>query len=146
MRASLEDWKHIILRFKSVLLWEKQWHTSAIVGVTSTLFMVLWLADASFLTLLSFIGLTVTLADYLVPTVSASLFKSEEWTKDKEEQLEEICRIAVALKHQIVCHSAYFMSLRTTKPKMVRYFRSIDLNKLKSAFSSKNFNNSLISM
>ena len=44
------------------------------------------------LTLLSMIGLLVTLLDYAVPRIQAKLFPENSWSPEKERKLENICQ------------------------------------------------------
>lgn len=120
LRHSLSGWKEILLATKAILLWEKQWHPTAIIGCTSILFMFVWLADPSILTMLSMIGLTVTLADYLVPLIGPSIFKKDSWTNTEEVAYEDLCRSMVVYKTKMMVSFYYYVLMRTTRPKMVR--------------------------
>ena len=48
--------------------------------------------DPNMLTLLSMIGLLVTLLDYAVPRIQAKLFPENSWSPEKERKLENICQ------------------------------------------------------
>ena len=52
-------------------------------------------ADLTTLTLLSVLGLLVTLLDYLAPLVAAKVFPADSWNRDKEKKLESLCRALV---------------------------------------------------
>ena len=52
-------------------------------------------ADLTTLTLLSVLGLLLTLLDYLTPIVAAKVFPADSWNKDKEKKLDSLCRALV---------------------------------------------------
>lgn len=81
--------------------------------------MFLWLADPSLLTTIAVLGLIVTLADYLLPTVLSSFVNQENWTVTKEKQFENICRIIIIYKTKFATSFHSFYLLRTTRPKIV---------------------------
>ena len=66
-------------------------------GSLTTIFLTLWYYDPSFVTLISLIGLTVTLADYIVPRVIPLIAKPENWTGKKEKQLEQVGNLSYSL-------------------------------------------------
>uniref|UniRef100_A0A1B6I0Y5 RETREG1-3/ARL6IP-like N-terminal reticulon-homology domain-containing protein n=1 Tax=Homalodisca liturata TaxID=320908 RepID=A0A1B6I0Y5_9HEMI len=118
LKRELEGWREIILQLHSVLLWENQWYPGLVAGVSTAVFTLLWLLEPSLLTTVSFIGLLVTLLDYLVPTVCAGLYRPENWTGAKEKQFEEICR-TLALCYSAASHQLQaFKELKVTSPKL----------------------------
>ena len=56
------------------------------------------------LTLMSVCGLVMTLLDYIIPKVVASVFSEDSWTSEKEKKLEQICQ-------EMVSNYLYFFSL-----------------------------------
>ncbi|KAF5300234.1 hypothetical protein FQR65_LT09188 [Abscondita terminalis] len=118
LKDSFESWKEIILLVHSVLLWEKNWYPGAILGGTSFLFLTLWLVDASILSTLSILGLTITISDYVVPIVAAVMFKPESWCKDKDQEFYDICRNIVGYKMKLEESLSTFYETRVTNPKM----------------------------
>lgn len=119
LRNNLQAWREILVLSKSILLWEKQWYPTAIVGANTIFFMFLWLSDPNILTIVSTLGLFVTLADYFVPVLASSIFKPDNWTKDKEIQYEDICRAIVVYKTKILLSCQCYIVMRSTRPRMV---------------------------
>lgn len=139
LRESVEGWEELILRIYNILLWEKQWHPLAIIGVTSSIFIFIWLSEMSTLTVLCLTGLILTLCDYMVPAISATFFKSEQWSSEKENIITSICEdfILYKTKLRIACGSYYRM--RITNPKM--YFTMTILTLILLAWIGNTLNN-----
>jgi len=118
LKRELEGWREIVLQLHSVLLWEKNWYPGVIAGISTTLFLLLWLVEPSLLSTVSCAGLLATLLDYLVPTLSARLFNPAQWTGAQEKLFEEICcsivQVYAAFSHQVVA----FKDLKVTSPKL----------------------------
>jgi len=139
MKHSLESWREIILPIHSVLLWEKNWHPGAIISGTTFLFLSLWLLDPSVLTTVSILGLTVTISDYVVPMLTAAIFKQEAWTAAKDTTLYNFCRGIVVYRAKVEVSCAAFYVMRTSKPKM--YYGSTILTLAFLAWIGNSFNN-----
>lgn len=122
LKRSLEGWREIILATQSILLWEKQWHPTAILGASSFIFFLLWLIDPSLLTTIAVIGLIATISDYLVPTMSSGLFRNDNWTGAHEKKLEDLCRMLVIYYTHMTTLMGSFYLMRTVRPKMVILF------------------------
>lgn len=118
VKRSLEGWREILLNAHSILLWEKQWHPGAVFGALSAVFLLLWAFDPSILTTLATIGLLVTVGDYLVPTIAASIFRQDNWTGAKEKKFDEICRNIVFYYTQISTLCASYYLMRSVRPKI----------------------------
>ncbi|XP_054271363.1 ADP-ribosylation factor-like protein 6-interacting protein 1 [Macrosteles quadrilineatus] len=118
LKRELEGWREIVLQMNSVLLWEKNWYPGVLAGASTILFMLLWLAEPSLLSAVSCAGLLITLLDYLVPTLSATMYNPALWTGAQEKQFENICRTLVqtyaTATHQLVA----FKDLKLTSPKL----------------------------
>lgn len=81
--------------------------------------MFLWLSEPSLLTTISVLGLIVTLADYLMPSVLASLCNGNNWSHGKEKQVDDICRTVILYKTKVECSCRSFYGMRTSRPKIV---------------------------
>lgn len=82
---------------------------------------MLWLLDPSLLTAVSSVGLIVTLLDYLVPTVSASLYSPAHWTGAMEKQYEDICK-ALVHSYNVTTQQVFaFLDLKVSSPKLVTF-------------------------
>ncbi|XP_046688556.1 ADP-ribosylation factor-like protein 6-interacting protein 1, partial [Homalodisca vitripennis] len=119
LKRELEGWREIILQLHSPCCYGRtSGNPGLVAGVSTAIFTLLWLLEPSLLTTVSFIGLLVTLLDYLVPTVCAGLYRPENWTGAKEKQFEEICR-TLALCYSAASHQLQaFKELKVTSPKL----------------------------
>ncbi|KAK5645339.1 hypothetical protein RI129_006639 [Pyrocoelia pectoralis] len=127
LKNSFESWREVIVLVHSILLWEKNWYPSAIVGGTSFVFCSLWILDPSVLTTFSILGLTITISDYIVPIVSAALFRSELWTDEKEEEFKKFCGNIVTFKFKLDTLITRFYNMRSSNPKMYYGFTILSL-------------------
>ncbi|EFA10290.2 ADP-ribosylation factor-like protein 6-interacting protein 1 isoform X1 [Tribolium castaneum] len=143
LRHGLENWREIILGAKRVLVWEKQWHPTAIVGGSTILFTFLWLLDPSILTVFSVFGLVLTIFDYLIPSIGSSMFKPEMWTARKEQEYEEFCTNVILYKARLELSWARFYKMKSTNRKMYFLLTMITLSAL--AWIGCTFNNLFLS-
>ncbi|XP_019875468.1 ADP-ribosylation factor-like protein 6-interacting protein 1 isoform X2 [Aethina tumida] len=118
LKQSLEPLKELVVQANSVLLWEKDWHSSAIVGATTAFFTFTWLCDPSFLTMLSLLGIFITLADYTLPLIVNSLFKNEHWSAHKQKKFDEFCTNVILYKTKTELSITTFYKMRVNNPKM----------------------------
>lgn len=118
LRLSMEPWREVILQINSILLWEKQWHSTALLAGTSFLFTLLWISNPNVLTVVSLIGLIATVSDYLLPTVLSAIFKSDTWSPEKQKQYEEICTNIVLYKTKTELLISSYSRMRVTNPKV----------------------------
>ncbi|KAG5886310.1 hypothetical protein JTB14_003463 [Gonioctena quinquepunctata] len=118
LRLSMETYRELMLHGNSLLLWEKQWHPSAIIGGCTVFFMLLWLCEPTILTVLSLTGLLITLADYVLPLITSSIFKADTWNNGKQKQYEEICTNIILYKTKFELLIASYYRLRVTNPKV----------------------------
>ncbi|KRT81609.1 hypothetical protein AMK59_5964 [Oryctes borbonicus] len=157
LKAAVKNWREIILPISSVILWEKPWHPCALIGGmylhklyyskcrcdfilgTTILFMSIWLLDPSLLTAISIIGLTITISDYIVPLLTASMMKGDTWSEKKEKQLDEVCLMLLKYFNVIVNRASTFCELRTFKPKL--YYSCTIIVLMLLAWIGNNINN-----
>lgn len=124
MKRDLEGWREVILPINSILLWEKKSYCGFIAGTTTAVFLLLWHNDPSILTTVSFLGLAITIADYLVPTLTSHLYNADSWTSAKERKLESICRNLAANKSSFINKTKCFYHMRKDRPKLVSCIQS----------------------
>lgn len=117
LRISMENWKPIILHLNSILMWDKQWHPTAIAVATTVMFMLLWLSEANILTVICLLGLTITMLDYAVPSVSSSIFKSSI-TEEEQRQYDHICTNIIFYKTKLELLFTSYYRMRVTNPKL----------------------------
>ena len=68
------------------------------------------------LTLLSIIGLVVTLLDYLGPILIDKIFCSTQWTGEKEKKLDNVCKSVVNTTFFVSSCWTSLSNLKTTSP------------------------------
>ncbi|KAJ8950407.1 hypothetical protein NQ318_003683, partial [Aromia moschata] len=118
LKISMETWREVILKANEILLWEKQWHPTALIGGCTVLFMLLWLFEPNILTVISLLGLVITVGDYILPSVISSIFKSELWTVEKQRQYEEICTNVILYKTKLELLISSYYRMRVTNSKL----------------------------
>lgn len=126
LKRFLEGWRMVVLPLKSVILWEQQWHPCAIVGLLSTLFLVIWLMDLNTLATVAVIGLILNFIDFIVPVVCNFLYGPTSWTGQHEKKFEDICKSIVNSYNNGLQSIQTFYSLRETNPYMY-YIISISM-------------------
>lgn len=75
--------------------------------------------EPSLLSTVSVTLLLVTLLDYLVPTLSASLCDPSHWTAAKEKSYEQICATLAHTYTVTVLQVRAFRDLKVSSPKLV---------------------------
>merc|ERR1712127_247944 len=75
-----------------------------------------WYLDPTLVTLLSLIGLFLSLADYLGPKILDKIFKPESWTGEKEKRLEGGCQSLVSLSLLLSSLSFSLSSMKHSSP------------------------------
>lgn len=91
LKRQMESWREVVLPLNSILLWEKPWYPVLILGLTTTIFCMVWILEPALLTLISLTLLVLVLADYFVPTMISIWCTADSWTGQKEKKLNEIC-------------------------------------------------------
>ncbi|XP_045474604.1 ADP-ribosylation factor-like protein 6-interacting protein 1 isoform X2 [Harmonia axyridis] len=142
VKNKLENWKEIILPLYKILIWEKQWHPFAVAGVSTAIFLFIWLTDMSVLTTFSLLGLFATLCDYLVPIISTSFIKPDSWTPQKEALYDTICGEILIIKMKLELDCSMYCRMRESHPKMYFAVTTFALGIL--AWFGNLFNNLLI--
>lgn len=78
-----------------------------------------WMLDPSLLTTVSCICLFITVLDYVVPTITASICNPVNWTAAKEKQLEDICKAIVNNQTLTTQYWLAIKDLKASRPKLV---------------------------
>jgi len=92
VKRRIEGVREIVLVVDSVLSWEKEWYPAVTSGSLSLLFLLVWYKDPSMLTLMSVVGLLITVLDFAIPRLQAKLFPESAWSAEKERKLDQICQ------------------------------------------------------
>lgn len=82
--------------------------------------MLLWLSEPSTLTIISLIGLFLTIGDYILPTIVYSLYKNEDWDRERQQKYEEICTNLIIFRTKLELLLTSYYRMRLTNPKLVR--------------------------
>ncbi|XP_060528179.1 ADP-ribosylation factor-like protein 6-interacting protein 1 [Cylas formicarius] len=118
LKLSMEPWRELILQVNDALLWEKPWHPTALLCGNTLVFFMLFMFSPNVLTILSILGLIITLADCFMPVVLGNVFKSDTWTVEKQKQYEEICTNIVLYKTKMELLWSSYGRLRVTNSKL----------------------------
>lgn len=116
LKRRLEGWREMVILINSILIWKKKWYPGLIVGITSTLFIILYTANPSVLTTVAICGLALTLFDYFVPLISSTMCPSDSWTTNKEKQLDLICQEIVTVYNKTIRTIVALNKMRNAKP------------------------------
>ncbi|XP_017891469.1 ADP-ribosylation factor-like protein 6-interacting protein 1 [Ceratina calcarata] len=113
LKRKIECWRELILSLNSILLWEQSWYPALILGITTTIFLLIWTLEPTVLTIISVSLLVLALIDYIVPPITSFLSPANNWTGQKEKELDEICQNLSALILQL--QSLWKLMLQTRK-------------------------------
>ena len=69
IKSNLEEWREVVIKADAVLGWEEDWYPAVTGGVLTAAFLFIWYWDPTLLTFFAFMGLIVTLTDYLGPKI-----------------------------------------------------------------------------
>uniref|UniRef100_A0A023F7T8 Putative conserved plasma membrane protein n=1 Tax=Triatoma infestans TaxID=30076 RepID=A0A023F7T8_TRIIF len=142
LKRGLDNWREVALLANSVLLWKKKYYPWIIMGCITLLFLELAYYDPSVLTIVSLTILCITLVDYFGPIISCTVWKQENWTANKERELEEICRSLANFLVTAKLTWTSLMDLKATRPNLYYTVTIIVLCIL--AWIGNNVNNFLI--
>ena len=73
----------------------QDWYPAVTAGCLTSLYLMIYSADLTTLTLLSRLGILLAVLDYLAPLVATKVFPADSWSRDKEKKLESLCRALV---------------------------------------------------
>ncbi|XP_034952474.1 ADP-ribosylation factor-like protein 6-interacting protein 1 [Chelonus insularis] len=116
LKKKMECWREIILPLNSILLWEKPWYPGLIFGSISIIFLLIWLTEPAFLTIISISLLVLALTDYLVPILISTFIPSNSWNGQKERKFDEICQKVSETILQIKSIWKSILSARNNRP------------------------------
>ena len=69
IKSSLEEWREVVIKADALLGWDVDWYPAVTGGVLSAAFLFIWYWDPTLLTFFAFMGLLVTLTDYVGPRI-----------------------------------------------------------------------------
>jgi len=118
-KARLEDWRPLALPIVHFLEWRQPWNPAVLVGVNTLFFLLVWWLDLSVLSTLAVVGVLITLADGIVPILSATLFDTNAWTSQHEKEYDALCNRLLDLTK---CTSGACTYLHGVKAQLPRVF------------------------
>merc|ERR1712029_975151 len=96
VKSGLESWKEVVIRLDSVLGW-------------------VWYWDPTLLTFIAFLGLMITLLDYLGPKITSQVF-GNNWNLSKEQKYDQVCGDIVSGIENVEDAFRYMREARGKKP------------------------------
>ncbi|XP_045623562.2 ADP-ribosylation factor-like protein 6-interacting protein 1 [Procambarus clarkii] len=142
LRRELEGWREVLCSVHSLLIWEKHYYPFISISTVTTLFLAIWYIEPSMLTLLSVLGITVTLCDYLVPQIVPWIVGAHYWTGAHERNYEQIITSIASLCGLASYISNTLTSMKESKPRT--YFVMVTGSLLLCAWVGNTINNLLL--
>ncbi|XP_018006568.1 ADP-ribosylation factor-like protein 6-interacting protein 1 isoform X2 [Hyalella azteca] len=139
LRRQLESWREVLVVLHSLLVWDKPFYPAITASSVSIAFLLVWYLDPSVLTLVSLAGLTITLADFLVPQVVPLVVGGHSWTGEQERRYEVIVNSIASAMDCFASSMASLTSLKASRPKI--YFFTVTITLLTTAWLGSSFNN-----
>jgi len=116
IKQSLDSWREVAVILYSVITWEQDWYPGLTAGIVTVIFlMVYWLAP-SIITLVSVIGLVITLLDYLVPMISDMVIPRSSWNEAKDKKLDNVAKFVINCNKIFSSVCTKYRGARTTAP------------------------------
>lgn len=116
MKSYVGGWREVLVMLHSVVTWEQDWYPAVTAGCLTSFYLFIYSMDPSSLTLLSLLGLVVTLLDYLTPLITSKVFPADSWSPEKEKKLESFCRTVLLTTCFIRNCCSTFNEAKSSKP------------------------------
>jgi len=116
VKTSLEDWREVVIKADALLGWEVDWYPAITGGALTAAFFFIWYWDPTLLTFFAFMGLLVTLTDYLGPKIITQVCGSESWNGTKEKQFDKVCDEIVSTMDNVYSTLNACKEARAKKP------------------------------
>jgi len=116
IKTSLEDWREVVIKADALLGWEVDWYPAVTGGVLTAAFFFIWYWDPTLLTFFAFMGLLVTLTDYLGPRIINQICGPESWNGAKEKQFDKVCDEIVGTMDNVYAAVNSCREARAKKP------------------------------
>lgn len=143
LKRKMECWREVVLPLNSILLWERPWYPALILGLTTTVFCMIWIVEPALLTLISLSLLVLALVDYFVPTIISIFCTADSWTGQKEKKLNEICHNLSEAILQLQSLWTSVVTMRNSRPNF--YYGTIMIFLVLFAWLGNTINNLLLS-
>jgi len=97
VKSCLEGWREPVIHLDALLGWEKDFYPAITAGVLTLKFIFYWYWDPTLITFFAFLGLCLTLCDFIGPKILGQIFKPDSWTGEKEKKFDVACSEMVSL-------------------------------------------------
>jgi hypothetical protein len=142
VQNSLRSWRELLVKSEPIFLWTESHHAGLLAGAVTAAFLLIWLLDATILTTFSVIGIIVTVADYVVPLLSAKLIDPTTWNDKSEQKYNEICVEIAKAWALVLGFWSSWQAIKVTSPKL--YFGLLLSALVTLAWIGNLFNNLLL--
>jgi len=115
LKEELADWKPVVLSVSRLVLWETPVEAAVLAAVPTLFFALVYYLDASFLTILSIVGLIIMAADIGLPYVVSHLGMAPK-DEDADILFERFCDRVVTFRVNFRCCFNSLQKFRTEKP------------------------------
>jgi len=116
IKSNLEEWREVVIKADAVLGWEEDWYPAITGGILTAAFTFIWYWDPTLLTFFAFMGLIVTLTDYLGPKIINQICGPDSWNTMKEKQFDKVCDEIVATMDNVCAAMNMCKEARARKP------------------------------
>jgi len=139
IKTNLEEWREVVIKADALLGWDLDWYPAVTGGVLSAVFLFIWYWDPTLLTFFAFMGLLVTLTDYVGPKIISQVCGPDSWNGTKEKQFEKVCDEIVSTMDNV--HAAVHTCKEARSKKPFIHFISTVITLITLAWVGNRINN-----
>ncbi|CAG9772427.1 unnamed protein product [Ceutorhynchus assimilis] len=118
LKLAMAPYRELVLILNRVFLWDKQWHSTAILAGSSTVFTIIWLCNPNVMSIIAFMCIIATLLDFFLNPLLSFLFKPQVWTADKQDEFDDVCTTVILYKVNTELFMTSYYRMRVTNPRM----------------------------
>jgi len=116
IKQSLDSWREVAVILYSVITWEQDWYPGLTAGVVTVIYLLIHWLSPSLITLVSIIGLVITLLDYLVPMISDMVLPRSNWDEVKNKKLDTVAKFIINCSQLVSSVCNKYRGARTSAP------------------------------
>jgi len=116
VKQSLDSWREVAVILYSVITWEQDWYPGLTAGIVTVMFLTVHWLGPSIITLVSVIGMVITLLDYLVPMISDMVIPRSSWDEAKNKRLETVAKFIINCSQLVSSVCSKYRGARTSAP------------------------------
>jgi hypothetical protein len=116
LKRSLLGYREVLVPLNKVIEWEQNYYPAVLVGIITLLFSIIWYLEPSVLTTISLLCLFGCVSEFAIPTISAQLQRSSEWTELKDIHFQAICVHLCNAKQHAANVKMTLLALKQNKP------------------------------